>query len=149
MGKNERYFRRASTTAGLVLFVAVLILSVQSNLAKEAGAAKTVEQKGPLIQADVAPEIFEYVPGRILVKFGPSVTVHRKLALLDQIGAKSVKAYPIPAGLELIALPKGVGVQQAREYFSRFLEVEYSEPDFVYADAVPENPSVIGLASSS
>jgi hypothetical protein len=146
MGKYRQYFRRTAAILGTGLFGAILILHARANLAIESSGltAKTVEQYGAPVQADVsreisdqtAPAILEYAPGRVLVKFNSTTTAERKQMLLGQIGAKSVKIYPIPAGLELIELPEGVEVGQAREYFSTVQEVEYSEPDFIYyADA--------------
>jgi hypothetical protein len=145
MGKYRQFFRRTAAILGTGLLGAVLILHARANLAIESSGltAKTVEQYGAPVQADIlreisdraAPAILEYAPERVLVKFNSATSAERKRVLLGQIGAKSVKTYPIPAGLELVELPEGVEVGQAREYFSKLEEVEYSEPDFIYADA--------------
>lgn len=145
MGKYKQSFRRMAAILGTGLLGAVLILHARANLAIESSelTAKT-EQYGAPVQADIlreisdraAPAILEYAPERVLVKFNSATSAERKRVLLGQIGAKSVKTYPIPAGLELVELPEGVEVGQAREYFSKLEEVEYSEPDFIYyADA--------------
>lgn len=137
MGKNGQYFRRTATVTGIVLFAMVSILFVRDNLATEAGFEK--RDALPETSDRVAPERPDYAPRRVLVKFTTGVPDQRKLALLEKIGARSVKAFPIPAGLELIEIPDEIGVQQAREYFSRQPEVEYSEPDFT--DKTPEQSS--------
>lgn len=143
------YFRRPATAFVTVLLVAIFIVAVRNNSAAETGSAvKTLEQSGTpaqpgaLIKTATWAETEKpgFVPGRVLVKFSPGVTAEQKLAFLSRIGAKSLKVYSIPAGLELIELPAEVKVQQAREYFSGLQEIEYSEPDFVYhADAIPDD----------
>lgn len=147
MGKNGQYFRRTATVIGIMLFAMVSILFVRDNLATEAGFEKRGEQHKASDQSDAlletsdqaVPERPGYMSGRVLVKFSTGVPDERKLALLEKIGARSVKVFSIPVGLELIEIPDEIGVQQAREYFSRQPEVEYSEPDFT--DKTPEQSS--------
>ena len=84
----------------------------------------------------------EYVPQQILVRFDSTITETRKNDIVNLIAAQSVKSYAVPEGLELVSLPDGMDVDEARLYFSNYDEVHYAEPDYiVQTNLIPNDPS--------
>jgi subtilisin family serine protease/N-acetylneuraminic acid mutarotase len=96
---------------------------------------------------------YNYVPGRVLVKFKPGLTGHAKLntgiASLDQTAGQALspvfdKPAQTESGLERIfsmQLPQGSDVQMTVKALEADPSVEYAEPDYLaYAAAMPNDP---------
>lgn len=49
----------------------------------------------------------------------------------DRLGSRIVKEYSIVPGLYLMALPPGISVEKALDWYSKQGDVEYVEPDFI------------------
>lgn len=83
----------------------------------------------------------DYVPGRVIVKFGEGVTPERKAAVRSEEGLALLEDLGLP-GAEVDRV-EGRSVEEAVRDLERRPEVEYAEPDSIVY------PSSMGPASES
>src|SRR5436309_7392621 len=131
-----------ASRAAVALVVLVLLLVGISPVAG-AGESGTGPGTGPGVPSRVSAKP---VPDELLVRFAPGVSPTVKPAIHAGLGAKTAASYPIVDGLELVKLPKGVGVKRAIKFYRQHPDVLYAEPNYVVeALAGPDDPQFSSL----
>jgi subtilisin family serine protease len=78
---------------------------------------------------------------RILVKPKKGVAAEQVLSLHGRLGAAARHTFKEIGGLQIVDLPRGVSVAQAKKHYEDSGLVEYAEPDYVVQmDATPNDP---------
>jgi serine protease len=99
-------------------------------------------QLGPAGQAVGKAKAPPYTSSEIIVRFKSGIARTSAAAVNAKHGAQVVHEYRVPSNLQVVALPKGVTVDQAVEAYNRDPEVMYAEPNYIYELAVtPNDPS--------
>lgn len=81
-----------------------------------------------------------YKEGELLVKFKSDIITSSSQKVHKALGSSVVKTYKVVPNLELVALPKGVSVQQAIQDYMADPDVEYAEPNYALcASKVPND----------
>lgn len=73
-----------------------------------------------------------YVPGEVLVKFKPPVDRLTMEKLHEAIGSATKKVIR-KTGITKVKLPEHLGVEDAIKHYSKSPDVEYAEPNYIYA----------------
>ncbi|MGH8223506.1 MAG: S8 family peptidase, partial [Woeseiaceae bacterium] len=149
---------RKRLATGILLALALLLFSGESGRESSRNPVSTgANEKVPVRDGGAAPSRViaaradragqlagpppEYAPQRILVKFAPDAAPATVERIIAGIGGESIKTFRAP-GLVLVALPDGVSISDAEEYFERQDDVERVERDLVYRLLdVPDDPS--------
>lgn len=124
--------RRTKASAAIPLIALLLVGLVPQVAASEPGVATPPALASP-----------SYAPGRLLVRFDPSLSANERNALLQQQRARSVARFGIVPGLELIAVDAAASVPHAVGRFSRLRGVMHAEPDYTVSltDTSPPTPN--------
>lgn len=86
----------------------------------------------------------EHVPGEVIVKFKPGMSVVRQAAL-QQVGGTVVNENTA-IGTILVRLPAGKSAEQGINQFRSLSAVQYAEPNYIYRAAfTPNDPSYSSL----
>ncbi len=105
----------------------------------------------PLIEAGpgssaIADSDQPFVQGRVIVRFRSDASEAARGGVRRDLGARLLRELPIP-GAELLALPAGVSVEEARRRIGGDPAVAYAEPDHIYTAGViaPNDPRFSSL----
>ena len=84
----------------------------------------------------------KYVPDQLLVRFRGGVDKLAMRAGHAQAGAEVLKEFRIVENLQLVRLPAGMTVEQARRYYRARPDVLYAEPNYIrHIDQAPITPN--------
>lgn len=79
---------------------------------------------------------------RLLVRFKDGVSRDGRAAVHARLGARRLRRFETPRGLELVELPRGMTPRAAAVRYRESPHVRYAEPDYlVHAGATPDDPS--------
>ena len=120
-----------------LLGVALLVGSAYGSPWSPAG-----QRTAPATQGEPGRRIQKYVPGQLLVRFRASLNRQAMQAQHAQVGAAVLKEFRVVKNLQLVRLPKGMTVPQARRLYRARPDVLYAEPNyFRYTAQSPLVPS--------
>jgi subtilisin family serine protease len=112
--------------------LAVIVLAVVA--AASAGTGQTA------VYAPSAAPFHEFIPGEVIVRFKPKLSVDKRRAILAAETAAVDEQLGLP-GASLVELPAGKSVRAAVADFEQHADVLYAQPNYVYyADATPTDP---------
>jgi len=105
-----------------------LILSSSIN----AGSNSTVSRISGLTDNDFSSsEPLNYVPGELLVKYKPQLSLSSINSLHSQLNVTEIKRFS-EINVHHIKLPSGTNVEDALKAFKDNPSVEYAEPNYIY-----------------
>ena len=81
-------------------------------------------------------ELPPHVPGEVLIRFTPGITPPQAANRMAEMGVVHKKTLPA-IGVQLVALPQGLSVQQAVDRFSQRPGIEFAEPNYILSAQAP------------
>jgi subtilisin family serine protease len=112
------------------------VTAASNNLAGAIPEQTARREAGPSV-----PQLTEYVPGELLVKFRDATNVANTSNSKRGLVLHSKRKFSSVAGLQLVRLADGVGVDEALTTLRAQGDVEYAEPNYIYRkQALPNDP---------
>ncbi len=128
--------RHIRLPAAAVVGVALLVGIAQAN------PSSTVQQLTSSTAKAMPRDAKKYVPDQLLVRFRPGLSKQAMQAQHAAVGAAVRKEFRVVENLQLVRLPAGMTVKQARRLYRARPDVLYAEPNFYrYATQAPVTPN--------
>jgi hypothetical protein len=80
--------------------------------------------------APIGKESYNYIPGEILIKFKDSTDLQSIKTIQKRLGLRTIKVVP-KLKIYHMKIQNGSSVEEVMKRLQGFLEVEYSEPNYI------------------
>ena len=102
---------------------------LKGDLVNENNMSEAEETKHPKF-APIGKESYNYIPGEILIKFKDGTDLQSIKTIQKRLGLRTIKVVP-KLNIYRMKIENGSSVEEVMKRLQGFLEVEYSEPNYM------------------
>jgi len=102
---------------------------LKGDLVNETNMSEAKGTKHPKL-APIGKESYNYIPGEILIKFKDGTDLQSIKTIQKRLGLRTIKVVP-KLNIYRMKIENGSSVEEVMKRLQGFLEVEYSEPNYM------------------